>query len=147
MQSYIIKFCPTKNSMHFEVPRHEFETLRLKSCWKSEANIQKSSAKTIFWKPSQNSNFSGKPHKIHQKAYVMKFSLSDTLSLLTCNCHTKDSTAGIFLWIWEIFWNNYSVLQEVFTCVVLRCSKKIIGKYYCCSFFLRKLQAYSCRLF
>ena len=65
MQSYIIKFCPTKNSIHFEVPRHEFETLRWKRYWKSEANIQKSSAKTLFWKPSQNSHFSGKLHKFH----------------------------------------------------------------------------------
>ena len=50
MRNYIIKFCPTKNSIFSGGPRHEFETLRLKPCRKSEAAIHKCSPKHFFEK-------------------------------------------------------------------------------------------------
>ena len=59
MQSYIIKFCPTKNSIFSGGPRHKFKTLLLKHYRKSETAIQKCSPKILFWETSQNLHFSG----------------------------------------------------------------------------------------
>lgn len=59
MQSYIIKFCPTKKSIFSGGPRRKFKTLRLKHYRKSETAIQKCSPKILFWETSQNLHFSG----------------------------------------------------------------------------------------
>ena len=109
LQSYIIKFCPTSNSILSGSPRHEFETLRLKRCRTSEAVIQKCCWKTLFWETSKNLHFSGKLHEILKKAYVMKFSLSDTSSLLACICYIIDSIVGAFLSICEIIRTSYPI--------------------------------------
>ena len=48
-------------------------------------------------------------HQIYEKTYLMKF-LSKNASLLPCNDNIKDSITGIFLPIFEILWNSYSVM-------------------------------------
>ena len=85
---------------------HEFETLHLKRCWKSEAVTQKCSAKTFFWKPSENS----------RKNIFDEVFLNNIADFLACNNNIKDSIMGVFL---QILWNSseqlvYSGSSQVF---------------------------------
>ena len=49
-------------------------------------------------------------HQIYEKTYLMKIFLSKNASVLPCNDNIKDSITGIFLSIFEILWNSYSVM-------------------------------------
>ena len=97
------QFYPTNNSIIFNGPIHNFETLCVKHCPISSSShpevlcentfLENFTKFTFFWKTSQN---------FARKHYMAKFFLSDTSSLLAYNCYIKDSITGAFLQICEI---------------------------------------------
>ena len=102
MHSYIIKLCPTNNSILCEGSTHEFYNYP-----------------EVFYENTFLENFTN----IWDEVF-----LSDNSRLLTCNCCIRDSVAGVFLWICEAVWSSYPVLYMAFKCTVYRYSKKIYRK-------------------